>query len=200
MSLKNFLVIEDHVTTTKGLIQELERLVPDAVFRSATSLEEAFASMKETTPDLILLDLQLKQLTAMDHIQTIKKAAPQARVAIFSGLDDASTMRSTLARGADGFISKGYNETQLREALEKLFANGFYYPPELASAEEASVLTNREMAVLKLMSAGKSNKQMAKEMRVSLDTVKSHVLSVFRKFGVHNRTAAAREGRRRGLV
>ena len=200
MSLKNFLVIEDHVTTTKGLIQELERLVPDAAFRSATSLDEAFASMKDWMPDLILLDLQLKRLTAMDHIQAIKKAAPTARVAIFSGLDDVSTMRSTLSRGADGFISKGYNEVQLREALEKLFENGFYYPPELLSAEEESVLSAREMVVLKLLSAGKSNKAMAKEMRIAPDTVKSHVLSIFRKLGVHNRTEAAREGRRRGFV
>ena len=200
MALKKILHVEDHQMTTLGLEHVVKGLVPEAEFRSATTVTDALETLKNWKPDVILLDLQLESETALDHIAFIKDASGDAPVAIYSAIDDVTTMRLTIKRGAAAYIRKGLPLDQQREALEKLFANGYYFPPELAKAEAQSVPSDRKLAVLQLLVAGKPNKVIAKELHLSPDTVKTHVQQLFQMLGVNNRTQAAKEARKRGLA
>jgi len=200
MPLKKLLHVEDHQVTTLGLEHIVRSLVPDAEFRSVTTIADAFKTLESWKPDVIFLDLQLDSETAMDHIAAIKMASGGAAIAIFSAIDDITTMRLTIKRGAAAYIHKGLSIDKQLNAIEKLFANGYYFPPELAKAEAQSVPSDRKLTVLQLLVAGKSNKVIAKELGVSPDTVKTHVQQLFHLLGVKNRTEAANAARKRGLV
>lgn len=200
MLLKKLLHIEDHQVTALGLEHIVRRLVPDVEFRSVTTIADAFRTLQGWKPDVIVLDLQLDTETSMDHIAALKEGSDGAAIAIFTAIDDLSTMRMTIKRGAAAYIHKGLPIDKQREAIEKLFANDYYYPPELAKAESQSLPSDRKMSVLKLLAAGKSNKVIARELGLSPDTVKTHVQQLLTMLGVENRTAAVIEARRRGLV
>lgn len=186
--------------TALGLEHIVKSLVPDAEFRAVTTIADAFKILESWQPDAIFLDLQLDNETGMDHIAGLREASGGAAIAIFSAIDDITTMRLTIKRGAVAYIHKGLPLDKQREAIEKLLANGYYLPPELAKAEAQSVPSDRKLTVLQLLVAGKSNKVIAKELGVSPDTVKTHVKQLFQMLGVKNRTEAANEARRRGLV
>lgn len=200
MSLKKVLHVDDHAVVTVGLEQLLRMIEPEIEFRSATTLEAAFVLMKAFTPDLVFLDLQLADDTALDHIEAIKAAANGAPVAVYSAIDDLNAMLIATRRGADGYIRKNLPMQQQRDAIAKLLANGYYLPPELANAERKPLMNERRLEVLRLVVRGKSNKQIAKLLAIEPDTVKTHLQNIFRALGVHNRTEAAREARARGLV
>ena len=200
MSLQKILHVDDHQMVTIGLEQVVKELVPDVEFRSSTSIAAAFATLKEWQPNLIFLDLHLENESAMDHIGAIKNAAPTAQIGIYSAIDDISTMRLTIRRGAAAYIRKGLPLSEQRDAIMKFFENGYYFPPELANAENLPLPSNRKLSVLKLLAAGKTNKEIAKELRLSPDTVKTHVAELFELLGVGNRTEALVEAQKRGLV
>jgi DNA-binding NarL/FixJ family response regulator len=200
MTLNKILHVEDHQMVTLGLEQVVKSLVPDVEFRSVTNTADAFKTLKTWQPDLIFLDLQLESETAMEHIAAIKKAAGGAPIAIYSAIDDVFTMRLTIKRGAAAYIRKGLPLDEQREAIEKLLANGYYFPPELAKADTKALPSDRKLAVLQLLVAGKPNKVIARELNVSPDTVKTHVQQLFQMLGVKNRTQAADVAKKRGLV
>lgn len=200
MLLKKLLHIEDHQVTALGLEHIVRSLVPDVEFRSVTTIADAFSTLQSWKPDVIVLDLQLDTETSMDHIAALKAASDGAAIAIFSAIDDLSTMRMTIKRGAAAYIQKGLPIDRQSDAIEKLVANGYYFPPELARPESQSLPSDRKMSVLRLLVAGKSNKLIAKELGVSPDTVKTHVQQLFTLLGVKNRTAAVNEAKRRGFV
>lgn len=183
-----------------GLEQVVKRLVPDADFRSCTTIADAVNMLTTWQPDVIFLDLQLESETALDHIRAIKESAGDAPIAIYSAIDDVTTMRLTIKRGAAAYIRKGLPMDQQREAIGKLFANGYYFPPELAQAEDHPLLSDRQLVVMKLVAAGKSNKVIARELGVSPDTVKTHVRQIFEKLQVKNRTQALLAAKKKGLV
>ena len=200
MTLNKLLHVEDHQMVTLGLEQVVKSLVPAVEFRSVTNVADVFKTLKTWQPDLIFLDLQLGSETAMDHISAIKDAAGGAPVAIYSAIDDVVTMRLTLKRGAVAYIRKCLPLDQQREAMAKLLANGYYFPPELAEADMQALPSDRKLAVLQLLVAGKPNKVIARELNVSPDTVKTHVQQLFQMLGVKNRTQAADVAKKRGLV
>ena len=185
---------------TLGLEQVVKSLVPELEFRSCTTIADAFKTLNTWKPEVVFLDLQLEDETAMDHISAMKEAAGDAPVAIYSAIDDLSTMRLTIKRGAAAFIRKGLPMGQQREAIAKLFENGYYFPPELAKAEDQPLFSDRKLAVLKRLAAGKSNKVIARELGLTPNTVKTHVQELFEKLEVKNRTQALVAAKKKGLV
>ncbi|HQR21064.1 MAG TPA: response regulator transcription factor [Burkholderiales bacterium] len=200
MQFRRLLHVEDHQVTALGLEHIVRSLVPDVEFRSVATIADALETMHQWKPDVIFLDLQLASETAVGHIGALRAASDGAAIAIFSAIDDITTMRLTVNRGASAFIQKGLPLDKQRAAIEKLLKNGYYFPPEIARADALDVPSDRKMGILKLLAAGKSNKSIARELGLSPDTVKTHVQQLFAMLGVENRTAAVREAQRRGLV
>ena len=200
MLLKRLLHVEDHQVTALGLEHIVSKLRARREIPIGHDHCRCVHDAAGLEADVIFLDLQLDTETAMDHIAAIKVASDGAAIAIFSAIDDLTTMRMTLKRGAAAYIQKGLPIDKQRDAIEKLVANDYYFPPELAKAETQSLPSDRKLTVLKLLVAGKSNKVIAKELGLSPDTVETHVQQLFTMLGVKNRTAAVAEAQRRGFV
>lgn len=196
------LLVDDH-----PMIHEVMR----AVAQRALGVEEMFvekdlaaglARARAAKPlDLILLDLGLPECSGIDALIRFRKAFPQAPIVVISATEDAGTVRAAMAQGARGYIPKS-TPTPVMEAALRLVAAGGTYVPQVA-LNDAGVpglaLTGRQREVLRLMAKGLHNRQIAKHLAISENTVKHHAQAVFHALGVASRTQALIAAARRGL-
>jgi DNA-binding NarL/FixJ family response regulator len=151
--------------------------------------------------DLILLDLNMPGMSGLQGLLSLREESPTIPVVIISAERDKKTILQTLSYGAVGFIAKSSSKKIIVEAIESVFAGNIYLPadimrlPESAktnnefvvSPENIALLTRRELMVLKNLTQGEANKQIAFNLHISEATVKSHVSSILKKLGASNR-------------
>lgn len=202
------LIADDHGVVRQGLVMYL-RLDPDIeVVGEAANGEEAVRVARETSPDVVLMDLLMPVMDGISATEAIKSEMPEVEVvALTSVLDDGSVTGAVRA-GAVGYLLKKTNARELCRAIKGAAAGQVQLAPEAAAKlmremrgpEKPEALTARETEVLKLVARGKANKQIARELFVEEKTVKAHVSGVLRKLGVTSRTQAALHAVRTGLV
>lgn len=202
------LIADDHGVVRQGLVMYL-RLDPDIeVVGEAANGEEAVRVARETSPDVVLMDLLMPVMDGISATVAIKSEMPEVEVvALTSVLDDGSVTGAVRA-GAVGYLLKKTNARELCRAIKGAAAGQVQLAPEAAAKlmremrgpEKPEALTARETEVLKLVARGKANKQIARELFVEEKTVKAHVSGVLRKLGVTSRTQAALHAVRTGLV
>ena len=206
------LLADDHELVREGLKHTLTGLSPDVTFLEASTATEVIdAIFKHTGIDLLLLDLVMPGSNGFQLLKQICDNNPDLPVVVLSAADDPAQMRKALDVGASGFISKSGNAEVMLSALRLILAGGIYVPPDMlkpypdtdpraqgivtksaaATDPQTSVLTARQRQVLEKLGQGKSNKQIARELDLSENTVKIHVTGVLRALGVDNRTQAA---------
>ena len=206
------LLADDHELVREGLKHTLTGLSSDVTFLEAsTATEVADTLIQHTNIDLLLLDLVMPGSNGFQLLKQICDSNPDLPVAVLSAADDPAKMRKALDVGASGFISKSGNAEVMLSALRLILAGGIYVPPDMlkpytdtdpgtqgfatqpssASDSQTSALTARQRQVLEKLGQGKSNKQIARELDLSENTVKIHVTGVLRALGVDNRTQAA---------
>jgi DNA-binding NarL/FixJ family response regulator len=171
---------------------------------SAGSLDEAIAIESEQGPhDLVLLDYSMPGMDTLAGLARMKDHA-ECPVAILSGTASADVARRALRAGAAGFLPKTLGPDMLIAAVHEMLGGGIYRPIEFLAETEASpldvALTPRELDVLKGLTEGKANKEIARELDIQEVTVKLHVKTLSRKLQARNRTHAAMLGRDLGLV
>lgn len=151
--------------------------------------------------DLILLDLNMPGMSGLQGLLTLRNEYPTIPVVIISAERDKQTILQTLSYGAVGFIAKSSSKESIVEALESVFAGNVYLPADIMRLsqghevknefvvlpEKIALLTRRELTVLKNLSQGEANKQIAFNLHISEATVKSHVSSILKKLGASNR-------------
>lgn len=206
------LLADDHELVREGLKHTLTGLSPDVTFLEASTATEVIDTIFEHTGiDLLLLDLVMPGSNGFQLLKRICDSNPDLPVVVLSAADDPAQMRKALDVGASGFISKSGNAEVMLSALRLILAGGIYVPPDMlkpypdndpraqeivaestgASDPQTPVLTARQRQVLEKLGQGKSNKQIARELDLSENTVKIHVTGVLRALGVDNRTQAA---------
>lgn len=164
----------------------------------ATGADEAAAAVEQDDDfDLILLDLSMPGARGLSTLIALRSRAPSTPIVVVSSVDDATTVRQAVACGAAGFIPKSSSKDLIAEALAVVFAGGVFLPPGMQDDAEpeppsrpADALTQRQLAVLDLLSRGLSNKLIARDLDISDMTVKAHVTAILRKLGVTSRTQA----------
>ena len=170
--------------------------------------EEAVRMATETQPGVVLMDLLLPKLDGIAATERIRKALPDVQViALTSVLEDASVVGAVRA-GAIGYLLKNADADELVSAVHAAAQGQVRLSPEASSRlmrevrapQSPEILTERETEVLRLLARGKANKEIARELNVSENTVKSHVHNVLAKLGVLSRTQAALHAARIGLV
>lgn len=171
---------------------------------SAGSLDEAMQIETDHGPhDLILLDYAMPGMDALAGMARMQEHAG-CPVAILSGTASADVARRALRAGAAGFVPKTLGPEMLIAAVNEMVGGGIYRPLDFLaeSDDDASdvALTPRELDVLKGLSEGKANKEIARELEIQEVTVKLHVKTLSRKLNARNRTHAAMLGRDLGLV
>lgn len=202
------LVVDDHSVVRRGLRMFLEEDPEIEIVGEAADGEEAVRLAGETRPDVVLMDLLLPKLDGIAATEQIRRALPDTQVvALTSVLEDASVVGAVKA-GAIGYLLKNAEADELLRVLHAAAQGQVRLSPEASARlmrevrapQSPEVLTEREKEVLRLLASGKANKEIAWELKVSENTVKSHVHNVLAKLGVLSRTQAALHAARIGLV
>ncbi|MDR0779438.1 MAG: response regulator transcription factor [Pseudomonadales bacterium] len=211
------LVADDHPLIVEAVKTKLSEIARNVTFVVATNAEELLALPGGDTLDLALVDLCMPGAEGYSHVDELRSRYPALPVVVLSGYGHPELIRSVLQRGVQGFIPKGDSPEVMLSAIRLVLAGGVYVPPMMLSAQPADVttpaalepmavpsptpptstleclrtmLTERQVAVLELLSEGKPNKLIARLLNISEGTVKIHLAAIFRALNVRNRTEA----------
>ncbi len=204
---QRLLIVDDHPLFRKG-VRYLVNMVPDfTIVGEASDGKQAIAMAAALQPDIILLDLNMKDMSGIDVLKAIKASASgnEARVVMLTVSDQAEDLVAALRAGADGYLLKEMEPETLVEKLSEAASGRITLSERLISLlahtmrHEASHpkttteagLTEQEQRILELVAAGKSNKLVARELGITEGTVKVHVKHLLRKLNLRSRVEAA---------
>jgi len=198
------LVVDDHHVVRQGLVALLN-IIPDIeVVGEASDGLQAIELHKTLQPDITLMDLQLPNLGGVDAILKIRADDPAARFIVLTTFDGDEDIFRSLQAGAKAYLLKGMTVDELVSTIQAVHSGRTLISPAIAEklAERMSTqaLTNRELKVLERIVAGRANKEIASDLKISEATVKSHINSLLGKLGVSDRTHAATIALQRGIV
>jgi DNA-binding NarL/FixJ family response regulator len=198
------LIVEDHHVVRKGLMALLAAVPEVEVVGEASDGVEAVARFGELQPDVTLMDLQLPNMGGVEAITRIRREFPAARFIVLTTFDGDEDIYRSLQAGAKAYLLKGMTCEELLSTIHAVNSGRTFIPPQIAEklAERMSTqeLTARELRVLERIVAGRANKEIAADLKISETTVKSHVNSLLGKLGVADRTHAATVAIQRGIV
>ena len=195
------LICDDHALFREGLELVLQQLDPPAQLVSVGDAESALALVAREGFDLVLLDLALPGMSGMSALDVLRRDHPALPVVVLSASENPRDVQAALARGASGFITKSTRGAVLLRALEIVRAGGIYAPPlaEGPPVPPSSKLTERQIEVLRLIARGLTNREIAKVLRITEETAKSHVKHIYSALDVSNRAEAVMRMRELGL-
>lgn len=198
------LVVDDHPVLRDGVAAILENQTDMKMVGEARDGSEAIERFRALRPDVTLMDLQMPGTNGVDAITAIRSEHPGARIIVlttYSG--DVQAVRA-LKAGASGYLLKSSLRTELIDAIHNVHRGQRHVHRDVADEIALHVvdeaLTEREIAILRLVSIGKANKQVASELGLSEETVKGHLKSIFSKLDVADRTHAVTVAARRGII
>ena len=175
-----------------------------------SSAEEMLANMDVSSPDLMLVDINLPGISGIELIKKIKTAKPLIDIVVFSGLTDRATVFSALKAGACGFIRKGSSPREIIEALQTLSYGGSPMSPEIVRmlvndvqecyVDDSDFLSKREGDILKGVNEGLSYNEIGSRLCISPHTVHSHIKNVYGKLEATSRKDAIQKARRKGII
>ena len=198
------LCVDDHPIVRQG-IAGLVGLQPDMeVVGEASNGREAIQQFRAHRPDITLMDLQMPEMGGIDAITAIRGEFPEARIIVLTTYaGDAQALRA-LKAGARGYLLKNALHKELIDTIRAVHSGKKALSPEVSFelAEHATddALTPAEIRVLKLIAAGNANKEIARELDVSEETVKGQVRNILSKLDAKDRTHAAMIGFKRGII
>jgi DNA-binding NarL/FixJ family response regulator len=199
------MVVDDHPLIRVGIAAIVNARSDMAVVAQAGTGEEAVELFRRHKPDITLMDLRLPgNMSGVDAIAAIRKGSPNARFIVVTTYEGDEDIHRAFEAGAQGYIIKGMPYQTLVEAVQRVHAGKRFLPPPVASALASrmpdSDLSSRELEVLQLLVAGKSNKEIAQSLGITEATVKSHVSTILMRLNVSDRTQAVVTALQRGLV
>ena len=208
---KKLLIVDDHEIIRMGLRLMLEGSGLE-IAAEATTAAEAIEAVERSVPDVVLMDIRMEGGDGLNALGRMKLDHPDLPIVLFSAYDNPTYIARAVALGASGYVLKSAPRERLIEALEMAVAGesawtreelrrvtGALATPRLSQDIEVP-LTQRESEVLRQMALGLTNKEIAKMLGISYETVKEHVQHILRKIGVSDRTQAAVWAVRKNLV
>lgn len=215
------LIADDHAMVRSGLRSILDMEGDLAVVGEASDGHEALALAQELLPDIVLMDIKMGDWDGVTATRRIRNSVPSTRVIVLTNHDQDELVFSSIRAGASGYLLKEVTAAQLANAIRTV-ADGFsLIYPSIASRmldefgrlratplgagsgeedESYHDLTGREREVLQLIAQGRSNKEIAGDLKISERTVKTHVSNIFGKLELTDRTQVALYAHKRGLA
>ena len=198
------LIVENQTLTRVGIRTILAAQDDFEIVGEAETGAEGFALFKEMQPDVTILSLRLPDSCAIDVLDDYYNENRRAKILILAEHAGDAEISRSLKKGAAGYICKDVAESELIRAIRAVNAGGKYIPAEIAGILSENYgqeeLTPQERKILQMIVGGNSNKEIAFDLNISENTVKTHVKNVFEKLGVSDRTSAATLAIKRGLV
>jgi len=198
------LAVDDHQLVREG-IAGFVGVQPDmTMVAEAATGRDAIQQFRTHRPDVTLMDLQMPDMNGMDALIAIRAEFPDAKVIMLTTYEGDAHILRALKAGAQGYLLKNTLHSDLLQTIRAVHAGKRSLSPEVSFqvAEHVSdeTLTPAEVAVLRLIADGNSNKQIADQLRVTEDTVKGRVKSILAKLDANDRTHAAIIGLKRGII
>ena len=202
------LIADDHSVVRQGLRMFLA-LDPDfQIVGEASTGEEAIQLARQLHPQVVLMDLLMPGMGGVAATGTIRSEMPDVEVIALTSVLEDTAVTGAIRAGAIGYLLKNTEADELRQAVKSAAAGQVHLSPEAAARlvrevripGSPEVLTERETAVLRLIAKGQANKQVARELHIGEQTVKTHVSNILGKLQLQSRTQAALYAVDRGLV
>ena len=212
----NILIVEDHELTRFGLKTAFESCDFIGEIQEAESAETCLDIVNSTSVDLIIMDLGLPGMDGIEATKRVKQLKPDMKIVILTSHNDSVEVLNSLKAGANAYCSKEINPKRLTEVVMSVLDGASWFDPSIAhvvleaaakSQDETHIkperdygLTSRETQILKLITEGYSNNEIANKLFVSINTTKAHVASILQKLEVDDRLQAALKALKERLV
>ncbi len=201
------LVVDDHALFRRGLQMVLEQEPDIEVVEEASDGAEAIAKATEKLPDIVLMDVRMPRRGGIDACTAIHETVPSAKIIMLTISDEEADLYDAIKAGAMGYLLKEISIEEVAAAIRAVHGGQSLISPSMASkllTEFASMirktddrqqvptprLTDREMEVLKLVAKGMNNRDIAKQLFISENTVKNHIRNILEKLQLHSRMEA----------
>jgi DNA-binding NarL/FixJ family response regulator len=208
------LLVEDHEVVRAGLRALLLTEQNFEVVGEASDGREAVRLARETTPEVVIMDLSLPELNGRDAARQILRAVPGVKILVLSSYDEVECVEDLRHAGAAGFLRKSTAANHIAEAVRTVRSGRNFYSPELVKllkerqeavarmggAGDPFRLTDRQQEVLQLIAGGLSNKEMAEQLGISIKTVEKHRQCVMNTLNIHETAGLTRYALKRGII
>lgn len=201
------LIVDDHQLVREGLAEILASQKDFQIVGLAGNGMEALRLHAQLKPDITLMDLRMPQLDGVAAIQEIRKDSPLSQILVLTTYDSDADIVRAVEAGAVGYLLKDAPRDELFLAVRRGAAGETALSPRIAArlmarmrASRDSTLSSRELGVLELVALGKANQAIALELGISVATVKTHLVHIFDKLGVEDRTSAVTVALERGII
>jgi DNA-binding NarL/FixJ family response regulator len=198
------LSVDDHALIREGIAALIANQKDMRLVGEASNGREAIEQFRSHRPDITLMDLQMPEMNGIDALIAIRSEFPDARIIVLTTYPGDALCKRAMTAGAQAYILKGNVRKDLLDTIRAVRAGKKILHAEVA-AELAThavddALSEREIEVLSLIAAGNSNKLVADQLAISVDTVKGHVKNILSKLGVNDRTHAVTAALKRGII
>ncbi|MGF7185044.1 DNA-binding NarL/FixJ family response regulator [Desulfitispora alkaliphila] len=208
------LLVDDHVLVRKGIISLMATEEQFEIVGEASNGIEALELAKEVMPDIILMDINMPQCNGIEATKLIKKQLPYVKIVMLTVCEDDQHLFEAVKSGASGYLLKNLEPDNLVSSLLEVVKGEAPISPSMATKimnEFAQVtnpkpepnaindLTKREKEVLEMLIDGLTNKEIAKELSISENTVRNHIRNIFDKLHIENRVQAATYALQQGI-
>jgi DNA-binding NarL/FixJ family response regulator len=209
------LIVEDQTLVCEGLKMLLNLAEDIEVVERAANGVEALLCMQEHAPDLVLLDVRMPTMNGIEVLREMKERELSFPVILLTTFDDDDALLEGIRLGAKGYLLKDVSLAKLTEAIRLVAAGGSMISPVITerllhelqavprpsnNSYQSEALTAREAEIIRLMTGGYSNREIAQALFLSEGTVKNHVSSILSKLGVRDRTRAVLKAIEKGVV
>lgn len=196
--------VDDHPLLREGIAAIINNQSDMQLVAEAATGREAIQIFREYKPDITLMDLRLPDMSGIDSLIAIRREFPDARVVMLTTFEGDVEIQRSLEAGARGYLLKSMPPNELVEAIRQVNDGKKRIPPELAArvAEHLGdeALTEREIEVLRYIARGNRNRDIAKQLFISEETVKVHIKHIMEKLRASDRTQAVAIAARRGII
>ena len=208
----NVMITDDHSMIREGLKQLLELEGDFKVVAEAADGVECISKLEEVTPDVLLLDINMPNMNGLEVLQKMKEKKVKVKVLVLTIHSEVEYLLKAVDIGVNGYLLKDSESAELKKAINAVVNGENYIQPSLIPVLNAKMidrdkdtvkiesLTRRELEVLKNMSYGMYNKEIAEKLDISERTVKNHISNIFKKIEVTDRTQAAVFAIRNNLI
>ncbi|KEX93025.1 response regulator transcription factor [Pseudomonas umsongensis] len=198
-------LVDDHALVRDGIKALLSVMAPLEVVGEAESGAEAMEMVGRCQPDLLLVDISLPDINGLELTRVLRSQYPSLKVLVLSMYDNYEYVSESLRSGASGYVLKNAPSREIIAAIEAISSGGTFYSADIAQRLIAdkntdNELTPRESQVLSKMAQGLNNKEMARELDISVRTVETHRLSIRRKLNIDKPAALVKYAIDHGLI
>jgi DNA-binding NarL/FixJ family response regulator len=209
-------LVDDHAVLRAGLTALLNAEADMTVVGEAGDGAASLPVIADRQPDVVLLDINMPNMGGLEALGELRKVAPKSRVLILTMHDDQTYLRQALAQGAAGYVLKQAADTELLTAIRTVYHGGAFLHPSHAQAllspnpiaasgpsstsEDISILSERELEVLKLIALGHANKEIAEMLYLSVKTVETYKTRIMEKLNLTSRAALVRFALKHGVL